>query len=1504
MMLICITVFSQTVTIGTGTSTARRPFGMYFGYERSVALYTAAEIASSGNITDLGWYIQALTSAADGPVKIYLKTTTASSLTANTWANFTTGATLVYDNATTTFVAGGWQTFNLSSPFAYSGDNLLVLVETNYGGGGGDASGTSKEIRYTTVTGTFETWDADNNPPTTNGTTNSSRPNIQITFAPSAALDAGISAINSPSTPVSSGVQNVNVTIKNYGTNPLTSTDIAWKVNGVLQTSYAWTGNIASTLTAGPVTVGTYNFATPGFYTIKAWTENPNAGTDANVANDTTTKTVFIQGYAVIPFLEDFDGTWINKNATRDVPTGYWANTPISGNQSWRRFDDGLAAAWSTTSGAYAPTGANSTPNSARFHSYDASSSTTGTMDLYLDFTTVGTKMLKFWYINTSGTDSLSVFKSDDGGSTFTFLQKFLTSAAWSEKIINLGTSVSPTTIIRFKATSDYGATDIGIDKVQVNLLQANDIAAVKWVSPVSGCGLTNAEQVTVKFTNVGNASQTSIALAYSINGGVTIVGPEFYTATSVNPGDTITYTFTQTADFSALGAYDCGFVATLLNDGDNSNDTAFANISNTGAINSYPFTENFETGNSNYLLLAKGAEAGIKILANAGAQNSFGLHMEGNTSTAWPITYSTAALAFAGISHISSASTCNVDATSLTELRMKLDLKQTYSYDAKYNWFMILANGIDTLADNTGKKFFNPTTSTADAFAAKTFDLTAYAGTNFTLTFKAVCKYNNASGSAGAGDNVFIDNINLFVPAADDLGVTSFTKPKSKLCGIAADSVAVIVSNFGTASQSNIPVVVSVITPSGTSVLNAILAGPLAPNASDTIFMGFVNTITPGNYAFKGYTDLATDLVFTNDTAFKTITISVPLTIPHMENFEGTIPMANWNSNFLSGNGHGNTSYVMFRNLYTSATTATAIFKEKIGAVSANSYLTFDYRITDYSAGTGTVLALDSIFMLLSNDCGSNYYYVKQITAANHVTSASMAHVSVPIGAFAGDNVIPAIFAKWNAGDYYLDFDNIAISDAPTVNLGADIAVCNNGLSTLDAGASAVGYTYTYAWSTLLHPATIATTQVISVDSSATYIVLVNNGYGVTDADTIVVTVNPLPVISLGSDVTSCLTSTIDAGAGFTSYLWSNAEATQAITANSTGNYWVEVENSFGCFNRDTVHVTILQLPTVDAGANVTICKFDTLTFSLVTATNYDSLLWTSAGNGHFNDSTLLNPIYYTGTNDTVVGSVVLTLTAYAVCDTVSSSMTLNYVSSATANAGSDVSICEGSSTQLVAIGGISYSWSPSAGLSATDIANPVANPVTTTTYTVTVTGTCGAATDDVNVLVDLIPVVNLGPDSTTCEDASVTLNAGAGLDSYAWSTGAITQTITVDTTGIGNGTFTYYVDVTNGQCAASDTVKITFMICTGINELNNEFTAQVVPNPNNGLFTLTSEGSFGSTDLNIYTLHGQLVYSEKLNINGSYAHQFDLSSMPKGIYMVKLFNEKSTTVTKLVIE
>lgn len=178
----------DVVTIGTGTSTQPQPFGMLYGYERSMSLYLSSEIGISGTITQLQWYVASGTNTAK-PLKIYLKHTSSSSLSSSIWS--TSGATLVYQ-ANVMFHNTGYNYLNLSTSFEYNNsNNLLVMCETDAGGTGISNYPT---FRYSSSTSRHQLWRADYNPPTNTGTVNSNRPNIRINIDASDDNDSPLSA--------------------------------------------------------------------------------------------------------------------------------------------------------------------------------------------------------------------------------------------------------------------------------------------------------------------------------------------------------------------------------------------------------------------------------------------------------------------------------------------------------------------------------------------------------------------------------------------------------------------------------------------------------------------------------------------------------------------------------------------------------------------------------------------------------------------------------------------------------------------------------------------------------------------------------------------------------------------------------------------------------------------------------------------------------------------------------------------------------------------------------------------------------------------------------------------------------------------------------------------------------------------------------------------------------------------------------------------------------------
>ncbi|MEW5844697.1 MAG: T9SS type A sorting domain-containing protein [Bacteroidota bacterium] len=91
------------------------------------------------------------------------------------------------------------------------------------------------------------------------------------------------------------------------------------------------------------------------------------------------------------------------------------------------------------------------------------------------------------------------------------------------------------------------------------------------------------------------------------------------------------------------------------------------------------------------------------------------------------------------------------------------------------------------------------------------------------------------------------------------------------------------------------------------------------------------------------------------------------------------------------------------------------------------------------------------------------------------------------------------------------------------------------------------------------------------------------------------------LPSINLGTDTAICqgTTHTLNAGSGHSTYLWNTGATTQTIDVSSAGLYWAEVSDSHGCVKRDTINIGINPLPTITHDPIDAVC-FDEPEFTL----------------------------------------------------------------------------------------------------------------------------------------------------------------------------------------------------------------------------------------------------------------------------------------------------------------
>lgn len=203
-----------------------------------------------------------------------------------------------------------------------------------------------------------------------------------------------------------------------------------------------------------------------------------------------------------------------------------------------------------------------------------------------------------------------------------------------------------------------------------------------------------------------------------------------------------------------------------------------------------------------------------------------------------------------------------------------------------------------------------------------------------------------------------------------------------------------------------------------------------------------------------------------------------------------------------------------------------------------------------------------------------------------------------------------------------------ITVNAIPTVNAGADMAVCAGGSATLVGSGAA-----TYTWD---NGVTNATSFVPS--ATTTYMVTGTDLNGCSATDDVTITVNALPTVGAGADVTTCIGQMVTlSGTGATFYSWDNGVTDgTAFVAFATQTYTVSGTDANGCVNTDAMTLTVNALPNVTySEAEDTVCWYGaaiTLSAGSPALGVYTGTgVTTGASGASFDPAGLAHPNYYT---------------------------------------------------------------------------------------------------------------------------------------------------------------------------------------------------------------------------------------------------------------------------------
>jgi hypothetical protein len=285
-------------------------------------------------------------------------------------------------------------------------------------------------------------------------------------------------------------------------------------------------------------------------------------------------------------------------------------------------------------------------------------------------------------------------------------------------------------------------------------------------------------------------------------------------------------------------------------------------------------------------------------------------------------------------------------------------------------------------------------------------------------------------------------------------------------------------------------------------------------------------------------------------------------------------------------------------------------------------------------------------------------------------------------------------------------------------------------------------------------------------------------------------------PQVDLGNDTITCTPTTVqlDAGSGYSSYLWSTGETTQQINVSSSDIYSVTAtEGGVGCPSVDSILVGIDPIDGFDLGNDTNYCQGN---YIYLDAGNfYDSYQWSTGDTTSqaFVDSAGM--YYVTVTSDICIGTAI-------------DSIYVNEALQPIADAGLNDTICIGDCAILTASGGGSYHWNIGANTSSISVC-----PTTTTLYTVTVYNLSGcSSTDTVRVYILSPLTLNFSHTNTSCNlsdgTATVTPSGGSGSYSYLWNT--VPPQSTQTALNLDAGTYTVSVTDLVSGCALSNSVTI----------------------------------------------------------------------------------------------
>lgn len=192
---------------------------------------------------------------------------------------------------------------------------------------------------------------------------------------------------------------------------------------------------------------------------------------------------------------------------------------------------------------------------------------------------------------------------------------------------------------------------------------------------------------------------------------------------------------------------------------------------------------------------------------------------------------------------------------------------------------------------------------------------------------------------------------------------------------------------------------------------------------------------------------------------------------------------------------------------------------------------------------------------------------------------------------------------------------------------------------------------------------------------------------------------------------------------------------------------------------------------------------------------------------------------------------------------------------------------------------------------------------------YFASISNNCGSGVDSIEVF------ALYGPSALFTSITSFltviftnTSTNGGGINTYLWDFGDFSTSTAVDPIHVYASAGWYLVSLTaTNECGVSILTDSVYASIVGIDEVFAGANVNLYPNPSNGRFVLSMNGS-GINDqvtLVVEDLQGRILYTESLgHVNAQFDKEIDLSSISKGMYLFKIETKSGRKVERLIIQ